>query len=69
VNEPAYTDLANYYLHHVEPDHVPHWDSDALADDEVLDTSAASIAACGLLQTSAGSRAPTSAPTGTARPS
>ncbi|WP_415383331.1 glycoside hydrolase family 88 protein [Halosimplex sp. TS25] len=54
ANEPAYADiaakLANYYLHRVESDHVPRWDFDVPDDDEVRDTSAAAIAACGLVQ-------------------
>ncbi|MDS0300331.1 glycoside hydrolase family 88 protein [Halogeometricum sp. S1BR25-6] len=57
ADEMAYADLAaklaNYYLHRVEPDHVPRWDFDAPADDEVRDTSAAAIAACGLVQLAA----------------
>jgi unsaturated chondroitin disaccharide hydrolase len=54
ANESAYADLstklANYYLHRVEPDHIPRWDFDAPNDDEARDTSAAAIAACGLMQ-------------------
>lgn len=40
--------LANYYLSHVEDDHVPRWDFDAPRDQEIRDTSAAAIAVCGL---------------------
>lgn len=40
--------LANYYLSHVEDDHVPRWDFDAPADKDFRDTSAAAIAVCGL---------------------
>ncbi|WP_044951418.1 glycoside hydrolase family 88 protein [Halorhabdus tiamatea] len=54
ADEPAYAELsaklANYYLHRVEADHVPRWDFDAPDDDEVRDTSAAAIAACGLIE-------------------
>lgn len=52
ADEGAYLDLstklANYYLSRVRADHVPGWDFDAPEDDDVLDTSAAAIAACGL---------------------
>ena len=52
TGESAYaelaTRLANYYLQRVEPDHVPRWDFDAPEDDQVRDSSAAAIAACGL---------------------
>ena len=51
TGESAYADLAsklaNYYLRRLEDDHVPRWDFDAPADD-VRDSSAAAIAACGL---------------------
>lgn len=54
TGEPAYADLAsklaNYYLQHVEADHVPRWDFDAPEDDQVRDSSAAAITACGLIQ-------------------
>ena len=54
TGDRAYADLAsklaNYYLRRVESDHVPRWDFDAPEDDPVRDTSAASIAACGLAQ-------------------
>lgn len=53
TGEPAYADLASkladYYLQHLEDDHVPRWDFDAPDDDDdVRDSSAAAIAACGL---------------------
>ncbi|WP_324761039.1 glycoside hydrolase family 88 protein [Haloarcula sp. GH36] len=52
ADEGAYAQLsaklANYYLSHVEADHVPRWDFDAPADQSYRDTSAAAIAACGL---------------------
>jgi len=40
--------VADYYLTHVEDDHVPLWDFDAPTDPEIRDSSAAAIAACGL---------------------
>lgn len=52
TGESAYLDLsaklANYYLSHLEDDHVPLWDFDAPADRRMRDSSAAAIAACGL---------------------
>lgn len=52
ADEPAYAEiaakLANYYLSEVEDDHVPRWDFDAPADEDVRDSSAAAIAASGL---------------------
>ena len=40
--------VANYYLSHVEDDHVPLWDFDAPTDPAIRDSSAAAVAACGL---------------------
>lgn len=40
--------LANYYLANVEDDHIPRWDFEAPADEDIRDSSAAAIAACGL---------------------
>lgn len=40
--------LADYYLNRVEDDHVPLWDFDAPNEQDMRDTSAAAIAACGL---------------------
>jgi unsaturated chondroitin disaccharide hydrolase len=52
ANEGAYAELsarlANYYLSHVKDDHVPLWDFDAPAGQDMRDSSAAAIAACGL---------------------
>ena len=42
--------LANYYLNRLPDDLVPRWDFRAPDDDETSDSSAAAIAACGLLE-------------------
>ena len=53
---------ADYYLTHTPPDGVPPWDYDAPAGSRALvDTSAAAIAACGLLQLQTLSRDPVKA--------
>jgi unsaturated chondroitin disaccharide hydrolase len=43
-------EVADYYLDRVPADHVPRWDFDAPAEDTTRDSSAAAIAACGLLE-------------------
>jgi unsaturated chondroitin disaccharide hydrolase len=43
---------ADFFLRHTPPDGVPPWDYDAPETHPTLDTSAAAIAACGLLQLS-----------------
>ena len=43
-------EVADYYLKRVPEDHVPPWDFDAPAEDAIRDSSAAAIAACGLLE-------------------
>ena len=52
ADEGAYAELsaalADYYLDRVEDDHVPRWDFDEPTGEDVRDTSAAAIAACGL---------------------
>lgn len=52
TDEGAYAQLSakltNYYLSHVQDDHIPRWDFDAPAEPDIRDSSAAAIAACGL---------------------
>jgi len=44
------TRLANYFLNRLPPDDVCHWDLALLGTDALRDSSAAAIAACGLLE-------------------
>ncbi|RDZ51373.1 glycosyl hydrolase family 88 [Haloferax sp. Atlit-4N] len=45
-------DVADFYLKHLPEDHVPRWDFRAPEADDVRDSSAAAIAACGLFELS-----------------
>ena len=46
---PLYRDITHYFLNHLPEDLIPYWDFDFIDGDEPRDTSAAAIAATGML--------------------
>ncbi len=47
---PLQRDLTYYFLNHLPEDYIPYWDFDFISGDEPRDTSAAAVAACGMLE-------------------
>ncbi len=47
---PLHRDLTYYFLNHLPEDFICYWDFDYMEGDEPRDTSAAAIAACGMLE-------------------